>query len=85
MTVSGTEDVAGTIAMSLALEDANTKEKLDPRIQRMQEMSQAVWQTLLPFVVTGVVLPTGPVPWSGHRAPHIVSFCVRNVHRNRVV
>ena len=43
-------------------------------------MTQRIWDTLTPFVVSGLVLPTGEAraEW---RAPHHVSFCVRGRHR----
>ena len=43
-----------------------------------------IWSTLAPYIVTGLVLPTGAVA-PGERAVHHVSFCVRNVSRDTVL
>lgn len=44
----------------------------------------ALWNALSPYILQGTVLPTGPPP-GPHRAPHHVSFCVRNADRQELV
>ena len=77
----GTESVGALTAMADALEDANHPTRLPDRIFKMRQMTDMVWATLLPFITSGLVLPTG----SMQRAPHLVSFCVHGVNRSELV
>jgi hypothetical protein len=81
---TGTEPVAAILAMTSALEAAVDPAQLAANAGRFREMCTLVWDTLLPFVVTGQVLPTGPSP-GPNRAPHVVSFCVRGANRGDLV
>ena len=57
------------------------------RLPLLGHMTQRLWRCLTPYVVSGLVLPTG-VPaggGGGMRAPHHVSFCVRGAHRRDLV
>lgn len=71
----GTEPVGAAVAAAAALHAAVAS---DARPLYLQ-LSSTVWSALLPFVLMGAVLPTGPGPTQ--RSPHIVSFCVRGAHR----
>lgn len=75
----GTEPVALIRAMAEALDDAASQ--LPQREPRLREMAAKIWETLAPFIVVGLVLPTGAPAQSGRRAPHHVSFCVRGARR----
>lgn len=79
----GTESVVLARALRHALADALGG--LPERQPRLRAMAAMVWRALLPFVVTGLVLPTGPPAGSRERAPHHVSFCVRGVHRTELL
>lgn len=48
---------------------------------RRRPPADRVWRALLPYVVSGLVLPTGATFGTDARAPHIISFCVRNADR----
>lgn len=80
----GTEAVGAIVAMSQALEAINETTKLTERTASMRRMSDAVWKTLMPFVVTGLVLPTGCID-TRERACHHVSFCVRGARRQAIL
>ena len=79
----GTEPVGLAVAMADALEDVVGH--AEERIRSLSAMTQAVWKALAPFIVAGVVLPTGPPPTAADRVAHHVSFCVRDVHRDDVL
>lgn len=79
---SGTEPIGAILALVAALEDAVDTQKMMARTARYRELAALVWETLLPFVVVGLVLPTGATT---RRAPHIVSFCVRGANRRDLV
>jgi hypothetical protein len=50
------------------------------RMAYLAALVDLVWNALVPFIVSGLVLPTGPPPGDAHdRAPNHVSFCVRGV------
>ena len=76
----GTEPVALIGAMADALQDAVSNRPT--REPRLREMTAKIWETLTPFIVLGLVLPTGAPMQSGRRAPHHVSFCVRGAKRS---
>lgn len=81
----GTEMVTLARALADALEDAVVDEaRQAARWQALTRMSDALWRALGPFVVSGLVLPTGPPAGSADRAPHHVSFCVRGRHRQEI-
>ena len=77
----GTEPVALIVGMAEAMRDATAPRALADRLALFDAIRASVWRVLLPFVVTGVVLPTGPDRPPEQVSNHI-SFCVRNVHRN---
>ena len=79
----GTEPVGLIRAMVAAFEDAvgNAGRRRD----QLRAMTDAVWQALLPYIVSGVVRPTGADHGGKYRAPHHVSFCVRGAHRRWLV
>lgn len=79
----GTIPVAGLVAAADALADACDPARLGTRLGIYAAMSAHVWRTLHPFVVAGLVLPTGAPPPG--RAPHHVSFCVRGAHRRSLI
>lgn len=81
----GTEPVALVRAMATAFEDATAPEKVSERLDRMRTMTAAIWHALAPFIVAGLVIPTGAAPIGAFRAPHHVSFCVRNGVRRILV
>lgn len=56
----GTEAVGEALALASALEDAANPAKLGERQALYHRLARAVWETLLPHVVSGLVLPTGP-------------------------
>lgn len=76
----GTESVALIVSLADAFVAANNEKILQERTLLFHRMVDLVWQTLAPFVLRGVVLPTGP-SLTKDRAPHHVSFCVRSMHR----
>lgn len=78
----GTESVSLVRALGRALEDSC--ERLPDRLPLLRRMSGLVWNTLQPFVLSGLVLPTGPVD-PDQRAPHHVSFCVYRLHRRNLL
>jgi cysteine desulfurase len=80
----GTEPVALIVGMADAMRDATAPKTLADRLTLFRAIRATVWRVLLPFIVTGVVLPTGPNNPPERVANHI-SFCVRNVHRNWLV
>ena len=67
-----------------ALADALDRIKLLARRDHFRALTACVWDTILPYVATGLILPTGPAAerW---RAPHHISFCVRGAHRRDLV
>lgn len=79
----GTESVVLVRALRLALADA--VHGLDARVNGLRAMTALVWEALRPFIVGGLVLPTGPPDSAANRAPHHVSFCVRGVHRTELL
>jgi cysteine desulfurase len=79
----GTEAVGALVAAAAALEDACDPTKLTGRLVAYAAMSRLVWATLMPFVVTGRVLPTGGAGTG--RAPHHISVCVRGAERHALV
>ena len=50
----------------------------------MSGMTDTIWTTLLPFIASGLVLPTGCMD-KKQRACHHVSFCVYGAHRRDLV
>ena len=80
----GTEPVALAVAMADALRDATDPAKFGPRVARLAAMAGRIWACLRPYVVTGLVLPTGGSP-PDLRAPHHVSFCVRGAQRRYLI
>ena len=74
--------LAMTEALLVALNPAITV----PRIKDMRELTKAVWNSLLPYIVSGLVLPTGPNPAaSDRRVPHHVSLCVLGADRSELI
>ena len=55
----GTEAVGAIVAMSIAFASANDPSLLKERTVQFRDMTDAIWKALLPFVATGLVLPTG--------------------------
>jgi cysteine desulfurase len=80
----GTEPVGPILAMAAAFQEFNDPTKLGQRVKLMHSLTDAVWSALLPFIVSGTILPTGSRD-PQERACHHVSFCVRGAHRNNVV
>lgn len=80
----GTEAVALLIHTATALTDATDPVKLARRVAHYRELTALVWDTLLPSIVSGRVLPTGATA-PEERAPNHVSFCVRGAHRRDIV
>jgi cysteine desulfurase len=80
----GTEPVTLIIGMAEALKYATRPNQLSDNLELFAAMCTAVWHVLFPFIVTGVVLPTGPDAPPVRVSNHI-SFCVRNTDRNWVV
>lgn len=78
---AGTESVSLVQAAANALDDAiGDQARLTSRLSLYRDWTRTVWEDVLaPFVVAGLVLPTGPPP-GPRRAPHHISFCVRGVH-----
>ena len=66
----GTEPVGLVVAMTEALEDASNPRRLAPRRAQYDAMARLVWDALLPYIVAGVVLPTGPAWRDGAERPH---------------
>lgn len=82
----GTESVSLLVAMADALDDALDPGRLSVRLPQLTEMNRLIWSVLLPFVVAGVVLPTGtPSSDTDGRAPYHISFCVRGADRRDLV
>lgn len=79
----GSEPVGLIRAMVAAFDDAvgNTK----GRTAVLRSMTDAVWQALQPYIVSGLVRPTGAIHMGKYRAPHHVSFCVRGANRRWLV
>ena len=80
----GTEPVALIVGMAEALADATNPEYLETRLKFFHDATAMIWVVLMPYVVSGVVLPTGPA-LPPHRTPNHISFCVRNVHRDWII
>jgi cysteine desulfurase len=80
----GTEPVGAILAMASAFQDINDPAKLGKRVPQMRALTDTVWSALMPFIVSGTVLPTGCTN-PEERACHHVSFCVRGAHRNDLV
>lgn len=71
--------------MGRALEDAHgSPQRFEKRLAHITSLAQMIWNTLAPFVVSRLVLPTGGLP-PQERAPHHVSFCVRGHHRRHLL
>lgn len=80
----GTEPVALINGMAEAIQFATRPGQLTDNLTLFASINAAVWRVLVPFVVTGVVLPTGPEA-PPHRVLNHISFCVRNTDRNWIV
>ena len=80
----GTEPVGAIVAMTNAFEHANNAMRLQERTVALRTMTDAVWSALLPFIVAGLVLPTGCTD-AAERTPHHVSFCVHGSDRSWLV
>jgi cysteine desulfurase len=80
----GTEPVALIVGMSHAIENATNPDNLHNRLQFFRDATALIWVVLMPFVVSGLVLPTGPA-LPPLRTPNHISFCIRNVHRDWVI
>ena len=77
----GTEPVALINGMAEAMQFAARPSQLADSLALFAQINAAVWRVLLPFVVTGFVLPTGPGA-PPQRVSNHISFCVRNTERD---
>lgn len=79
----GTESVAMILSLVDAFVATNEPTSLRERMIHFESLSGLVWDTLAPFVLQGLVLPTGPN--INQRSPHHVSFCIKSIHRSSVL
>lgn len=80
----GTEAVGAAVATARAMKYITNARDLPGRLEQYTAWTSVVWNALTPFILQGIVLPTGPPPGE-RRAPHHVSFCVRNADRQELV
>lgn len=79
----GTESVSLACALADALVDAHKFS--ERRIQELNVLTGMLWNALAPYIVSGLVLPTGPPPGEDNRAANHVSFCVRDIDRTEML
>lgn len=65
----GTESVGALVAMADALADAQDAKRLVTRQTLYRTLVCAAWQTVLPFVVSGLVLPLAWAKRRGRASP----------------
>lgn len=80
----GTEAVGAAVATAHALEDACNPNLFTKRVDNYCAWAARLWNFLSPYILAGLVLPTGPPPGK-HRAPHHVSFCIKGAKRQELV